>query len=93
MELDILADMEVVKVAYMVAQADMVANNKAIDIDININMNIKFDERFGHWGGLTGPKLFRPKAYPACTSSKLCEFILQSVHLRMWAVQCALCSF
>ena len=39
-------------------------------------MNIQFDERIGHLGRLTGPKLFRPEAYLACTSSKLCEFIV-----------------
>ena len=47
--------------------------NKKNDIDIDINMEIQFD---GHHGGqLIGPKLVRPKAYPTCVSSKLCEFI------------------
>ena len=35
----------------------------------------QFGERVGHEGWLIGPKLFRPKAYPTCVSSKLCEFI------------------
>ena len=29
----------------------------------------------GHGFWLIGPKFFRPKPYPACASSKLCEFI------------------
>ena len=37
----------------------------------DIDMEIQFGERVGHRGGL---KLFRPKAYPACASSQLCEF-------------------
>ena len=38
-------------------------------------MEIQFGERVDHGGWLIGPKLFRPEAYPACSSSKLCEFI------------------
>ena len=65
---DMVANIEVDKVA------DMVADNKKINIDINVE--IQFGERIGHDGGwLIGPKLFRPEAYPACASSKLCEFI------------------
>ena len=51
--------------------------NKVADIevdmvaDIDIDMEIQFGERFGHGGWLIGPKLFRPKAYPACASFKL----------------------
>ena len=51
----------------------MVSDKKKIDIDIN--MEIQFGERVGHMGWLIGPKLFDPKQYPACVSSKLCEFI------------------
>ena len=65
MELDMVADMEVDKVADMVA-------------DININIEIQFGERVGHRGSLIRPKLFVPEAYPACASSKLCEFIRAS---------------
>ena len=74
-KVDMVADMEVDKVADMVADidVDMVANT---NIDIHINMEIQFSERFGHGGCLIGPKLFRPKDYSACTSFKLCEFIL-----------------
>ena len=39
----------------------MVANmeaDKKIAIDIDINMEIQFGERFGHGGCLIGPKLF-----------------------------------
>ena len=72
-------------------EVDMMADNGRQKI--NINMEIQFGERVGHGGWLIWPNFFDPTLYPACTSSKLCEFILQSVHLRMWAVQCALCSF
>ena len=44
--------------------------------DIDINMEIQFGERVGHGGWLIGPKLFRPKAYASCASSKLCKFIV-----------------
>ena len=46
-----------------------------IDIDIDINVNINMEIQFGHGGWLIWSKLFRPKAYPACASSKLSEFI------------------
>ena len=75
MKVYMVADMEVYMVADKVAdiEVDMVADMVAdIDIDINIyidiNMEIQFVERVGHGG-------FRPEAYPACASSKLCEFI------------------
>ena len=44
---------------------------------VSTAMSTKFQlgERVGHGGWLIGPKLFRPEAYPAGTSSKLCEFI------------------
>ena len=61
--------------------ADMVADNKEIKkIDIDINMEIHCRARVGHGGWLIGPQLFQPKAYPACASSRLCEFIFQ-LHL------------
>ena len=62
-----VAYVEIDKVADI--EVDMVA-------DIDIDMEIQFGERFGHGGWLIGPKLFRPEAYPACASSKLCEFII-----------------
>ena len=40
-------------------EADMVDDNKKIDIDIN--MEIQFGERVSHGGWLIGPKLFDPK--------------------------------
>ena len=46
-----------------------------VDMEVDINMEIQFGERVGHGGWLIGPKLFQSKAYPACASSKLCEFI------------------
>ena len=52
MEVDMVADMEV----------DKVADNKKNDIDIN--MEIQFGERVGHGGWLIGPKLFQPEAEP-----------------------------
>ena len=73
MELDMMADMKVDKVAAMVAQK----NDIDIDIVINVKMQIQFGERVGHGGWLIGPKLFLLEAYPACVSSKLCEFIFQ----------------
>ena len=65
MVLDMVADMEVDKVADIVV--DMVA-------DIDIDMEIQLGERVYQRGWLIGSKLSRPKAYPACASSKLCEF-------------------
>ena len=64
--------MEVDKVTDRVA--DMVAENKKNVI--SIKLEIQFGERDGHGGWLIGSKLFQPKAYPACASSKLCEFIV-----------------
>ena len=52
--------------------ADMEVDKVA---DIDIDMEIQFGERVGHGGWLIGPKLFDPKQYPACASSKFCEFI------------------
>ena len=74
---NMVADMEVDKVADKVA--DIVAENKE-KIDIDINTEIQFGERFGHGGWLIGPKLFRPLAYLTCVSSKLCKFIVMVVH-------------
>ena len=62
MELDMVVFMEEDKVAEKVA-------------DIEINMEIQLVEGVGHGGWLIGPKLCRSEAYPACASSKLCEFI------------------
>ena len=56
---------------------------ETIDIATDINMEIQFGERVGHGGWLIGPKLFRPKAYPACASSKLCEFIFPATDDKM----------
>ena len=44
---------------------------------VSTAMSTKFQlgERVGQGGWLIGPKLFRPEAYPAGASSKLCEFI------------------
>ena len=66
---EMVADMEVDKMADMEVDLGMVA-------DIDINMEIQFGERVGHGGWSIGPKLFRPEAYSASASSKLCEFIL-----------------
>ena len=46
-----------------------------VDMEVDINMEIPIGERVGHGGWLIGPKLFQFEAYPACASSKLCEFI------------------
>ena len=75
-ELDIVADMEVDKVADMMVDmvADMVADME-VNMVADINIEIQYGERVGHRVWLIGPKLFRPKAYPACASSKLCELI------------------
>ena len=48
----------------------MVADKETV-----IDKEIQFGERVGHRGWLIRPKLVRPKAYPTCVSSKLCEFI------------------
>ena len=37
---------------------------------------LQFSEKIGPGEEFTGPKLFRPEAYPAYASSKLCEFII-----------------
>ena len=80
-EVDMVADMEVDMVA------DIKINIKIdIDIDININMEIQLGERVGHEGWLIGPKLFRPEAYPACASSKLCECIETCNNVMVWEV-------
>ena len=67
MEIDKAADIEVNMVADMVAMAD---------INIDIDIDIQFGERVDHGSWLIGPKLFRPKAYASCASSKLCKFIV-----------------
>ena len=62
------------KVVEMVA--DMVADMMA-DVEVNkvSDVMLQFGEGVGHMGWLSGPKLFRSEAYPACASYKLCEFI------------------
>ena len=37
-------------------------------------------------GWLIGPKLFRLEAYPACASSKLCDFIYRLVGWVCWEI-------
>ena len=49
--------------------------DKVADIEVNMEKEIQFGERVGHGGWLTGPKLIQSETYPACASSKLCEFI------------------
>ena len=58
MELDMVADMELDMVACMEVDKvnDMVADNKKIDIDIN--MEIQFGERVGHVVGSLDPNFF-----------------------------------
>ena len=78
MELDIVADMEVDKVA------DIVAENKEKN-DIDNNTEIQFGERFGHRGWLVWTKLFGPKAYSACASSSFVSlFFLFKIKLWLW---------
>ena len=55
MELDMVADMEVDKVANMVADNN---NFEKINIDIDINMEIQFGERVGHVVGSLDPNFF-----------------------------------
>ena len=73
---DLAADMEVDKVADMFA--DIVA--KKGTYFGKKKKGTQFGERVGHRGWLIGPKFFRPKAYPTCMSSKLCEFIEEEVY-------------
>ena len=65
MEVDKVADIEL----------DMVAD---MEVDININIDMEIQLRVGHGGWLIVPKPFLPEAYPACASSKLCEFIKEA---------------
>ena len=61
MELDMVADMEVNKLAEIVT--NMVADNFFFfKIDIDINIYNPFGEGVGHGGWLIGPKLFWPEA-------------------------------
>ena len=70
-----VADVEMDKVADMFA--DIVAEKGRYSITQfgKKKKGTQFGERVGHGGWLIRPKLFRPEAYPACASSKLCEFI------------------
>ena len=51
-----------------------------LDMVADIDMEIQFGERAGHRRWLIGPKhrgwFFWREAYPACASSRLCEFIV-----------------
>ena len=71
MEMDMVADMELDNVADKVA--DMVAD-LAADIVTNLGTPNLVRELVTGVNQL-GTKLFRPKAYPTCVFSKLCEFI------------------
>ena len=74
-----MADMEEDKVA------DMVANppkKSTLTSKLTWKSNLV---RVGHGGCLIGHKL-RPKAYLACASSKLCEFILVQVEDKLAAL-------
>ena len=68
MKVDMDADVVVDEVANMLA-----------------NMEVNICTRWPTWwptsrGWLIGPKLFRPEPlYPACASSKLCDFILHRI--------------
>ena len=69
MDLD-TADMEVDRVADKLA--DMVADNKE---KLTLTWKFNLPEELVTEVGLLGPNFFDPKVYPACPSSKLCEFI------------------
>ena len=86
MEVDMVADMEVDKVVDKVTDmvADMATDKKEEKWGMQkkkknghaiSRQKIQFGERVGNRGWLTGPKLIQSETYPACASSKLCEFI------------------
>ena len=87
MDLHMVADMEVDKVAVMVADmfSDIVTKLGVPNLTRRRMVPIfssscqigypQFGDRVGHGGWLIGPKLFRPENYPTCVSSKLREFI------------------
>ena len=68
-----VANMEVDKVADIVAKKDTQLDERGMQK--RRRKGTQFGERVGHGGWLIGPTLFRPKSYPTCVSSKLCEFI------------------
>ena len=49
--------------------------NIEVDMVVDKEVDKVADMVAGHGCWLIGPKLFRPKPYPACGSSKLCEFL------------------
>ena len=61
--------------------ADMVADKKREKADMELDMVADMVAGYGCW--LIGPKLFRPEAYPACVSSKLCEFIFWKIMIQI----------
>ena len=74
-EVHMVADMEVDKVADTVA--DMMADKKKLfltDMLLHTVVDKVVGMVAGHGCWLIGPKPFRPEPYPACASSKLCEF-------------------
>ena len=72
MELDMVADMEVDKVAGLTSTLrPTIGIDIDIDIHININMEIQFGERVGHVGWFIGPKLFRLEAFPYSSTLSL----------------------
>ena len=77
---------ELNKLARKVCELTLETGMEMFYIDIDISMEIQFGERVGHGGWLIGPKLFRPEAYPACASSKLCEFIKLCVEEIPWGL-------
>ena len=84
-EVDMGADMEVhrwtwwpTSISTSTSTSTLTSISTSI-IDIDINVNINMEIQFGHGGWLIWSKLFWPKAYPACASSKLSEFILYNL--------------
>ena len=75
-EVHMVADMEVDKVADTVA--DMMADKKKLfltDMLLHTVVDKVVGMVAGHGCWLIGPKLFRPKPYLTCVSSRPCEFI------------------
>ena len=69
---EMAADMKVNMVTNM--EADMVTDMEMDTILTKFTISSKF-HNFDQICWLIGPKHFRPEAFPACASSKLCEFI------------------
>ena len=70
---DIVPDMEVDMVADM--EVDKVADNKKMTLTLTWKSNLVKELVTG--SGQLCPNVFDPKQYPACSSSRLCEFILK----------------